>query len=301
MKRFWLLIVCMLFLASFPAVAHADFGPKPSLDIFFTGMEGETYYVGLLMPVETMRSPFGPDYLEDSIERRLGGDDEAVILAFAAYQDTDGFLVIDDIEDCSKSHHYSVGRHPPDTFKILIYFPETEHFVVNESVYRTYAFYTYYQINATKIGLTSDSQGAMNFEIQNIYRYGRMIFLFLFQVAMTLAIELGIAKRFHLSGKRVFRYIVIVNLISQTLLTITLVSLDYVGGTFAFIFFYIVLETLVFLLEGILYAVNLKRISDTKIDKWKPWAFSWTANTVSFLAGVFFWIYAAALLIPIYK
>ena len=85
----------------------------------------------------------------------------------------------------------------------------------------------------------------------------------------------------------VFRFIVIVNVITQTLLTATLTLVNYINGSLAAALLYIVLETAVFLLEGILYAKCLKLRSECPIPAWKPWIYAWVANTASFFAGVY--------------
>ena len=38
------LLFCMILIISLPVTAKADIGPKPSVRITFTGIEGETYY-----------------------------------------------------------------------------------------------------------------------------------------------------------------------------------------------------------------------------------------------------------------
>ena len=38
------LLICMILIISLPVTAKADIGPKPSVRITFTGIEGETYY-----------------------------------------------------------------------------------------------------------------------------------------------------------------------------------------------------------------------------------------------------------------
>ena len=42
------LLICMILIISLPVTAKADIGPKPSVRITFTGIEGETYYGTLL-------------------------------------------------------------------------------------------------------------------------------------------------------------------------------------------------------------------------------------------------------------
>ena len=288
MKRKLSLLLCLLLaMFAFPSAARADMGPKPSLEITFSGLEGETYYVGLLGYEPGEDTPFARRSLRDALTDGSAVDDEAILQKFAAYQDADGLIALDLVENCSVSHHYSAGRFPPSKFKVLLYFPETDHFVVSDRIYSTYAFYTFYSVDAFQIGLNARSSGTMDLGMRNAYRYGATTADFLFRLVLTLAIELGIAWLFRLRGKRVFRFIVIVNVITQTLLTASLTLVNYINGSLAAALLYIVLETAVFLLEGILYAKCLKPRSECQIPAWKPWIYAWVANTASFFAGVY--------------
>ena len=38
------LLICLILVLNLPVTAKADIGPKPSINITFTGIEGETYY-----------------------------------------------------------------------------------------------------------------------------------------------------------------------------------------------------------------------------------------------------------------
>ena len=69
--------------------------------------------------------------------------------------------------------------------------------------------------------------------------------------------------------------------------------IDYSMGALVFLLAYVLLEFLVFIAEGILYAVFLKKRSEKKISGFKAWAYALTANAASFAAGV-----ALALWIP---
>ncbi len=294
MKRKLSLFLCLLLaMVAFPSAARADLGPKPSLEITFSGLEGETYYVGLLGYDSGENWSFAMRPLRDALIDGGAVDDEAIMQKFAAYQDADGLVALNSVENCSASHHYSAGRFPPASFKVLIYFPESDHFVVSDRLYSTYAFYTFYSVDASQIGLNAESSGTMDLGMQNAYRYGETIADFLFRLVLTLGIELAIAWLFRLRGKRVFQFIVIVNAITQTLLTASLTLVNYISGSMAAALLYILLETAVFLLEGILYAKCLKPRSELPIPAWKPWVYAWVANTASFFAGIYLMMVAS--------
>lgn len=273
-------------MVAFPSAARADLGPKPSLEITFSGLEGETYYVGLLGHDSGENSSFTMRPLRDALIDGDAVDDEAIMQKFAAYQDADGLVVLDSVENCSMTHYYSAGRFPPASFKVLIYFPESDHFVVSDRIYTSSAFYASYQVDATGIGLTKESSGEVDLGLRSAYQYGSFILQYLLRFFLTLSVELLLAGLFRLLKPRVFRLILLVNLITQTLLTLTLAFVDYSDGLFAVFFWYLVLETAIFLVEAIVYQIFFKRISEGSIRPWKAWVYAWVANTASFLTGV---------------
>lgn len=70
---------------------------------------------------------------------------------------------------------------------------------------------------------------------------------------LTIAIELGIALLFGLREKRLFSFIAVVNVVTQILLNIALNLAGYTSGPMAFMGTYILLESLIFVLEALLY------------------------------------------------
>lgn len=287
MKRRLSFFLCIvLLLVAIPGVAHADFGPKPSIDIKFSGLEGETYYVCILAKDRELVSPFEAPSLERALAfGRESYVPETVLQLFLNYRDKDGFVPIYDIEDCSKTHYFSPNGFLQTTFKILIYFPKTGNLVVSDRIYTKYAFNSYYRINAKICGLSPDVSGELNLGMLYGFGFYKQFGSFFVRLAITLAIELAIAWKFHLREKRVMRLIVIVNFITQTLLTLTLSVIDILGSAFGAIACYIVLETLVFLIEGLIYAIRINKLSETRIPTGRLWSYAWVANTVSFLAG----------------
>ncbi|MEL7602133.1 MAG: hypothetical protein AAGU77_03165 [Bacillota bacterium] len=95
-----------------------------------------------------------------------------------------------------------------------------------------------------------------------------------------------IALLFRFREKKVFRFIAAVNVITQGALNAALFAIDYHMGALAFLFGYILLEIIVFVAEGILYAVFLKKRSEKKVPGWKAWVYALTANAASFVLGV---------------
>lgn len=289
MKRKLSLLLCML-LAMFavPSAAHADSlppGPKP-LEISITGLEGETYYVGLLGHLPDPYAPVTEQPLADALKNGTAEGEEAVLKMFAAYQDPDGLVALNAVQNCSETHYYHIDFFPSTEFKVLLYFPSTGHFVVSDRIYTGKTISSSSLFEAARLGVTANSSGATDFDLEMKIDYGSIILDFVVRLAVTLFVEVGIALLFRLRENRVLRFIIIVNAITQVLLMIVLLIVRFSDGRTAEVLLYFVLETAVFLIEGLIYALNLNRLNTAPIRRWIPWVYSWVANTASFLLGL---------------
>jgi len=278
MKKTLSALLCVLTLfVLFPATARADMGPKPSVVITFEGLEGETYYATLLSDVKST-GPFSALDDDDltSARNEPGDKDHDVFLKFADYRDADGFYFLQFFQDCSQTQRFSWTYYPPATFKILLYFPEADRFVVSGDTYERYAFDSYYTANVTAAGITAERSYAYSHEILSLF----------VRIVLTVAVELGIALLFGFGERKLFRFIVLVNLITQIALNVSLNAINYHLGELAFVFFFALLEIAVFIVEAVLYAWYLKKHSDLKHPVRKAWGYSFIANAASFALGL---------------
>ena len=282
MKKKILMLVCMLMILSVPLTAVADMGPKPSVVIDFQGLEGKRYYATLLSK-EKSTGPFSAVQDTGGEYRRYQEDDAdyEIFEKFAQYKDTDGFYFLQYFEDCSETQQFSWTYYPPQEFKVLLYFPDTDQFLASGSCER-YAFDSYF---------TAEPQDSSLRVIPSYDYTAEAISLFV-RVLLTIAVELGIALLFGFREKRVFRFIVIINVVTQLALNVILNVINYHMGMLGFLLFYVLLELVIALVEAVLYAVFLKKRSEKKISAWKPWIYALAANTASFIVGLVlaFWI-----------
>ena len=106
------------------------------------------------------------------------------------------------------------------------------------------------------------------------------------RVLLTIAIELGIALLFGFRERKLFRFIVIVNVITQISLNLALNIINYYSGQLAFVIFFVLLEIAVTFVEAILYNYYLKKHSRKTIPGWKPCVYALVANVASFTLGL---------------
>ncbi len=287
MKKMGAVLLFLLTLTLlFPVTASADMGPKPSVVIHFNGFEGKTYYVTLLSSSKST----GPYSALDDNNRayshyQAGDKDYDIFLKFAEYQDTDGFYFLQFFKDCSQTQQFKWTYYPPQRFKILLYFPETDRFIVSDQSYERYAFDSYFTAKAYSAD-SLNPKSADSLSIAKSYNYAKELPSLAVRIILTIIIELVIAILFGYRAKNQLLFFALVNAITQIALNIALNIIYYYSGPLAFVFFYVLLEMVVFAVEAVLYTGYLKKHSEKKIPHWKPGVYAFVANAASFIVGL---------------
>lgn len=270
-----------------PGTVSADTGPKPSVVVNFKGLENEKYYVTLLSEVVST-GPHSVLAEHPNNQRYHKGDEEYEIWEkFVSYKDKDGYHFLQYFSDCTETSQFVWGYYPPDRFKILIFFPEYDKFVVSEEAYEQYAFDSYYNVDANGLELQSISFiGNINATRSYDYKW-ELISLFA-RIIATITIEILIALLFGFRAKKQLLVIGIVNIITQSILNILLNVINYNQGSMMFVFNYFWMEALVFIIEAKVYSVLLYKYSSTELTKkWLTSLYAFTANAVSFVIGLY--------------
>ena len=285
------ILFVMIIMAAFPTSASADMGPKPSVVVDFDGLSGETYYVTLLSSVEST-GPFSAlsfhkrDNPElDEMEMFYGDEEDYPIFRkFLEYQDPDGYYFLQYFQNCSETHRFSWTYYPPPDFKVLLYFPDKDSFVVSGSFER-YAFDSYFSATITnKVQPNSIFYDYMT--VSRSYNYRGETLSLIARIILTIALELLIALLFLFREKKQLLFIIAVNLVTQVGLNVALNTINFSYGPLAFIFAFVLLEMAVFIIEATLYAVFLRKISKAFVPVWKPIVYAFVANAASFAAGL---------------
>ncbi|SHK13847.1 hypothetical protein [Desulforamulus aeronauticus] len=290
MKKKVLSMVClaMLFML-LPITAYADVGPKPSIIIDFKGLEKENYYVTLLSK-NPSTGPYTALSKNPNQQKYTPSDDEYEIWKkFVSYEDVDEYYFLQFFSNCSKTSQFVWGYYPPSSFKILLYFPETDSFMVSSEIYERYAFDSYYTacITAGEIqGSTYNYNGTI--KVEKSYDYTWEIISLLARIIATVAIEIAIALLFGFRAKKQIFIILTANIITQSVLNILLAIINYSQGSMMFVFSYVLLEFLVFAIEAAIYYIYLNKYSNKKItQKWIAPLYALLANIASFGIGLF--------------
>lgn len=280
----------------FSVTAGADMGPKASVRIIFENMGDELCYGTLL----SQKPSTGPSTVWDGNEeyaRHNGNEnysnelfDYQTWTAFAEYKDTDGYYFLQEGWKVSETKQISWTYYPPDSFKILLYYPETQTFIVS-GIYERYAFDTYYTVdmNGVNIGSVSYNEEMSTderIEAYRSYNFRAEITSLVARILITIAIETVVALLFGFRKKNQFLLLIAVNTATQILLNVILNVINYSSGELAFFVFYILLEIAIFVIEALLYCRFLKSKSENPKGNRFYWLYALIANAVSFGAGI---------------
>lgn len=272
-KRIASIVLCVLLLIPLLSFsASADTGPKPSVTINIKGLEGKTYYATLLSK-EKCTGPWGVD---EHYQDYYGN--EEIWQTFREYDDADGFYFINCFGDCTGTDSFVWSYYPPEEFKVLVYLPETETFYAS-GIYETFAFHTAYSINLANANLRTD------IPLSKSMHYSQEIFTFACRAVLCLAAEILIAVFFGLTAKKQLKIIFWTNLVTQILLNAALFGVWIQEGPWAMVLWFVLLEIAVFVIEGIIYALTLKKHAKDPEKKTLPWLYSLTANAFSLALG----------------
>ncbi len=223
--RKWLLaLLCTAFLlSSFPVKASADTGPKPSVTVEFINIGDGVCYATLLSD----KAGNGPWIAWDGTPKTefyaVGENHETISgrvpyeiwKAFVDYRDEDGFYFLQFGDRVDETGELSWSYYPPEHFKILIYYAESGRFAVSGILHR-HAFHARFRVDL--------ANGAVEkMRVEKSVSWSDELPSFLFRLALTLVVELGIALLFSIREKEQLCFIAVVNIVTQLLLNLLLV------------------------------------------------------------------------------
>ena len=286
-------------------------GLVPSIDVDFIGLKGQTYYATLLSITESV-NPYNEHIRETDGALYDSGAMSNIALKFSNYKDVDGYYFLQRYSDCTNSHNLHWSRYIPAKFKILIYFPDCDAFVVSAMAYERYAFDSKYTVSV----VGTPSKGTAALSVEQKYHYSIPVVPLITSIIVTIALELAIALVFGYRRKKQLKFILKVNVATQIALNVALLIVNYhAHGAFAFLTFYALLEIVVIAVEAGVYCALMQKYSKLSIvemrrlievygasmnmytgeatPKWKAVVYALSANTAAFAAGL-----GLAILIP---
>lgn len=297
-RNICVIFVILLFLVGFmPVTAKADMGPKPSVQITFKNM-GDELCFGTLLAKNKSTGPYsywgGDDKYANHNENE--GYEDALLnyeqwKAFNDFAENDGFYFLQRfVVEVSKTKEISWTYYPPSTFKILLYYPNTKTFVVSD-VCEKYAFDSYFTVNMKGVDIDGVENNGENHVIENIkvhksYKWFMEFVGFIARVILTIAIEIGIGYLFGFKRKEAILMLLKVNLITQIGLNVILNVINFISGQLAFFLAYVAIETVIIILESILYCNYRNKLSTKPKIALLCELYALVANLSSFAIGI---------------
>ncbi len=306
--KLFAIILAITVMLCFSVSISADLGPKPSIHIEFINMpEGECY--GTLL---SKNDTTGPSTVWDGDEAHAQHNeneyhdyswaafDYATWLKFVEYNDPDGFYFLQEGWNVIESNGIHWTYYPPQEFKILLYFPETDEFITS-GIYERYAFDSYFTVDMSTVGSIMPENAVILDHVNpdtgdygesadkmlladRSYDYTSELIGLILRVILTILIELAVALPFMLLKKKYLKVLAVTNIVTQLLLNLFLnISAYFMGGMGAMAV-YILLEIAVFAIEAAIYTHSFKRQGEHKSIYYVAYAL--VANAVSFFLGV---------------
>ena len=273
-----LIFVFLCLIMMFPIGVSGDTGPKPSVRIQFKNMGDELCYGTLLSKEEST----GPARAWDGEEENINLDfvDRDIWEAFVNYEDSDGYYFLQWAWKVNDTKELAWTYYPPNEFKVLLYYPETNTFISSD-VCKRYAFDTYYTVDMDGIEIGSikydeNLSGNQRLNMHKSYEFKNEVKALVYRILITVVVEVLIGLLFKFRNKELL-YILLINVITQIILNVLLNV--YTG--FGYYFVYLSLESLVFVIETIFYCLMFKKKKGYCV------LYALVANIASFVIGLY--------------
>ena len=282
------LLCFAVFLSFFTLPINADMGPKPSVRVNLENMPNVKCYGTLL----SKNSSTGPQSAWDGNEDHIYNYDLDIEIwrKFVEYKDTDGYYFLQIAWEVTQTNQIALTYYPTQSFKILLYFPESDTFAVS-GIYERYAFDTYYTVDMDGVNIGSVNLDEIQSTNERIdayrsYQWRQEMISLVARILITIAIEMAVAILFGFRNKKQLITLIIINSATQIVLNLLLNFINYNSGQYAFVFWYVVFELIVFTLEAAIYCRILKSFSEKPKHNSFYYVYALVANALSFVAGL---------------
>ena len=298
MKRLLCMIVLLAVMLSLCAVSASANAPLTP-DIIIT--LDQPYEGDYLIAVLSDRNAFYQydEQWYNDYKSEYGVEDMwAAVKKIRSTRDEDGYDYIADIDGFNKENGTTNVGYPYDTFKIALYYPDTDTLVKTKILVKKNYIHLYQLTldgkNIKNVQTKQDlDNGVFRPAVTTVRPYfqEQMFFQFLVCLAFNLVVEILIGLLF---GYRKWKHVLtiaVTNIITLILLTVSTILINppvYDGLlSFPFAFF----EIAVAAVEGTVYAIAFRHFN--KSEKYSPWLavlYAFVANAFTYVIGSLFYL-----------
>lgn len=280
-----ILILSLLLIFSLgPTKAFADAGPKPTVNIEINNLPADRDFYITLLAKEESTGPY-------SVGRDLSAHNEDELRPgyekFKEIKDKDGYNFLAYLEKHRGPGTFSWSYYPPKDFKVAIYDPEKNLFLISESI-KAYAFNSNFKMDYKDLDLRDQVyyiEDQMTLEKNTDY-LGE-VKAFALRLALTIVIEYLVALIFFRPTAYQRNLIIKTNILTQGLLNLGISFILYYLGFLAFFLILLPLELVVFIIEGIIYKKKLNKNLPAGKKKAPAYLYAFLANLASGLGGYY--------------
>lgn len=278
------LLALLLLVSLFPTAAGAALNfnrGTPTVLVTLEGLGQETCFATLLAQ-ETESGPWvQADTFADAPQTE--GTNQAVWEAFNGYEDPDGFHFLGYFQNVTQVQSFLWNYCPPQTFKLLLYYPDSGTFCLSGETCQREAYNSYFtaSLSGDQLSLTQASTT------------GPLVFSLVLRTLVMAAAALVIALLFRIRGKQLPFYLGIHTGI-LLVLNLFLALVNYRSGSSLFLMDALLLTIVVVMAEWKLFGKSLpKRAADPEAPC-PVRKFTLIANLVGMILNV-----ALALFLPV--
>lgn len=284
-RRIPLFLLALLLLVSvLPMGAGAAFNFGRGTPTVLIGLENtgqETCYVTLLSQEGTSGPWVKTDDFSKVYPKESGQVDQAIWEAFNGYEDPDGFHFLGFFQNCTQSKTFLWNYCPPETFKLLLYYPDSGTFLASDQTYSRYAYDSYYTATVSGDQVTLTQTATLTSEILSL----------VIRTVLMVAIALLIARVFRLGGKQL-PFLAGVHGGIVLVLNLFLALVNYRSGSSLFLMDALLLTIVVVMVEWKIFTPALPKRADDPEAPCPVRKFTLIANVVGAVVNI-----AAALIL----
>lgn len=275
-KKLVLLMIVMLFLLFPSFLVRADFGPKRTLDLEIIGVD-QDYHLELLMR-GTLPEGESLSTIQEIIEdEQPSFPNMLYTFEIEGYVSARLVLPWGTWNQNPRDHYYVYPYNPPSDFKIMLIFDDG-HYIISRRI-ETSLFNSKVTFNVTGVDLSMDQVNVGR--VQEIFPIQTMSIELILRIIGTIFIEIIVLYLFGYVKRKSFSLVVVVNLVTQLVLTGFMFAAKYfIFPVIGELFVLIVGEAMIFLTEIIIYRFYL-----TERTKNRAMTYALIANIISLIAS----------------
>lgn len=262
-------------LVGFFIIIYSRNKPNIDINICIDGLENETYYVTLLSSEKSVDNAQAYNGTNGIYE--IDDPMYSIWYKFLKYEDEDGYFFLQKFVECHGNTSFMWDVYIPESFKILLYFPNDNTFVSTNI--RSEEWTDYYVIHMDEV-----KDDVPYIPIKTYYK-GIVLFFLLIRIFGAVWVDFSIALLFGYRDKKILYFIGIISGILNSILHIYLSFISYREGALVLLAGLILCGGIIIGVKAILYNIFIPIVASQKIERGKLFIFSIVTLFLSDIIG----------------